>query len=163
MDDERFWGLVAEARAHAASVEGRATWLVASLVKLAPREVERWGQCFDRAMAQAYRWDLWGVATLLHQGHEDEERFADFRGWIVSLGREAFEAALADPDTLADHLVAETPEARAYLRIARTAYEKLTGNELPMTTMDLFASPFGKPIAASELATRFPRIAALRA
>ncbi|MCB9614661.1 MAG: DUF4240 domain-containing protein [Sandaracinus sp.] len=162
MDDERFWTLVGEAREHAPTVDGRAAWLVASLVRFGERDTERFGHCFDRAMARAYRWDLWGVATLVHQGHEDEERFADFRAWLVSLGRDAFEAALDDPDTLAEHLVVEKPEARAFLRVARTAYEKLTGNELPMTTMDLFASPTGAPIPASDLATRFPRVAALR-
>ena len=163
MDDDRFWGLIAEAREHAASVDARAAWLVGSLTKLPPRDVERWGHAFDRAMARAYRWDLWGIASLLHQGHEDEERFADFRAWLVSLGRVRFDAALEDPDTLAEPLATEPAEARSYQRVARTAYEKLTGNELPMTTMDLFASPSGKPIAASELATRFPRVAALRA
>lgn len=161
MDEEGFWALIAEARAHAPALEGQAAWLVAALVRAGSRDAERWGHCFDRAMMQAYRWDIWGVATLVHHGHEDEERFADFRAWMISLGKEAYAAALADPDVLAERLADGTPDGRPFHRIARSAYEKVTGTELPMTTMDLFASPVGSPIPASELTTRFPKVAAV--
>ncbi|MBX3249518.1 MAG: DUF4240 domain-containing protein [Myxococcales bacterium] len=160
MDEAELWALIDAARSHAPGVDGCAAWLVGALTQRGGREAQRFGQAFDHAMGRAYRWDLWGVATLVHDGHEDEERFADFRAWLISLGRDAFEAILADPDAVAPHLDGTVPNGRALSRVARVAFAQATGTELPLATMDLFANPRGEPIPASQLTTRFPRVAA---
>lgn len=58
-------------------------------------------QEFDAAMNRAYDYDLWGAAYLIHGGCSDDT-FWDFRTGLIALGKEIFEKALADPDSLAD-------------------------------------------------------------
>ena len=72
--------------------------------------------------------------------------------------REAFEAALEDPDSLAPH-VRKDIDGTPMAYVARDAYEKVTGSELPTPTLDLFAEPIGEPVLQSDLSTRFPRVA----
>jgi hypothetical protein len=56
---------------------------------------------FSRAMQRAYDHDLWAAAYLIHGGCGDDA-FWDFRAGLIALGREVFDAALANPDLLAD-------------------------------------------------------------
>lgn len=109
-------------------------------------------------MLRAYRWDLWGVSSMVH-GHEDQTGFVGFRAWLVSCGREAYDAALEDPDTLAPFIEPKV-DGTPLTYVARDAYEASMGSELPTATLDLFAEPAGEPIPPSDLPTRFPKIAA---
>ena len=55
---------------------------------------------FSDAMRRANDWSLWGAAYVIH-GVISDDMFWDVRAGLVALGREVFEAALADPDSLA--------------------------------------------------------------
>lgn len=55
---------------------------------------------FAGLMRRAFRWDLWDAATIIHGGCSDDG-FWDFRAGLIALGRKRYEAALADPDSLA--------------------------------------------------------------
>jgi uncharacterized protein DUF4240 len=87
----------------------------------------------DRLLAESYRWDLWAAAYLINGGCSDDG-FDYFRGWLVAQGRASWEAALADPDSLAD-LVADADlgddgvECEALLDAAAEAYEQVTGDD----------------------------------
>src|SRR5262249_783427 len=58
---------------------------------------ERWAK-LHRA---AHRWDLWGAAYLIGGGCSDDS-FIDFRSGLILRGKQVYEAAIADPDNLAD-------------------------------------------------------------
>lgn len=159
MDDAEFWALIDVAREHDPSPEGMARFLTHRLESLDARTIQRFDDRFSRNMMGLYRWELWGVSALVFGHHGDQESFMKFRSWIVSLGHGAYEEAITDPDSLARHLVAK-PDGEALCYVARTAYEKREGQELPTPTLDLFAEPRGEPIPASDLTTRFPKVAA---
>jgi len=55
---------------------------------------------FGEAMVRAMDYELWSGAYALHGGCSDDS-FWDFRAGLVALGRDHYEAALRDPDTLA--------------------------------------------------------------
>ena len=48
----------------------------------------------------AYKYGLWSAVRLM--GHATDDGFTDFRAWLISQGKEAYFAALKEPDTLAD-------------------------------------------------------------
>ena len=48
---------------------------------------------------RAYRWDSWAAAYSIGSGCSDDG-FTDFRYFLISMGREVFERALADPESL---------------------------------------------------------------
>lgn len=75
--------------------------LVKRLVKLPPEEIIDFDYWWNLLHAEAYNWDLWGAAYLLNGGCSDDG-FIDFRSWLILQGRDVFQTALTNPDTLAD-------------------------------------------------------------
>src|SRR5215210_5549489 len=81
---------------------------------------------FDEAMAAANRIDLWGAAYLVNGGCSDDG-FRDFRAWLVGRGRHVYEAALKNPDTLADILDGDPVDGFGLDVAAVRVYEAKTG------------------------------------
>ena len=154
--DELHWSYVEKSRA-AATPEGQAELLRGTLSQLSLEEIAGFDHWFWIQMQKLYSWELWGVASLA--GHDGEPAFLRFRGWVVSLGREAALGAVNDADSLATYIF-EGAEAPDFCHAGRDAYEEKAGSELPTATLNLFAKPRGTPIRDSELTTRFPRVAA---
>src|SRR5262249_27787935 len=76
----------------------------------------------------AYREDLWAAAGLINCGASDDG-FCYFRCWLVGRGKEVYEAAIEDPDSLADVVDLdrdEDYEAEIY-GAASNAWEQVTG------------------------------------
>jgi hypothetical protein len=102
MDEARFWKVISKAcRSNPREAEGWDERLQAALEKLEPDDIIEWNHIFDRLAAQAYTVDLWGAAYLINGGASDDG-FYYFRCWLIGMGREVYEAAVTDPDTLAN-------------------------------------------------------------
>jgi Protein of unknown function (DUF4240) len=102
MDQELFWRIIT--KACGSSVYETEEWaenLESALIGLKPEEIIEWNQIFDRLAASAYRIDLWGAAYIINGGASDDG-FYYFRCWLIGMGREVYEAAIANPDSLAD-------------------------------------------------------------
>ena len=78
------------------------------------------------------------AAVLIEHGFLGDDSFDDFRAGLVALGRTTFEAAVASPDSLADHpLVREIAAANDprwlgredMLFVASHAYAAVTGED----------------------------------
>ncbi|MFN8075371.1 MAG: DUF4240 domain-containing protein [Kineosporiaceae bacterium] len=185
MDEDTFWGLIESARTEVGDSVERADdiaeTLVSRLAGLSVEELVGFDTHVFRLLVESYRWDLWGAAYLINGGCSDDG-FDYFRGWLIAQGREAWDAALDDPDSLADVLRVEAPggephgrgadglECEEMLGVAAEAYERLTGGEegfedaLDLATegIALPAEPAGEEWDfddADELADRFPRLA----
>jgi hypothetical protein len=135
MDETEFWELVDASRAAAeGDPDEQADQLVERLVRLDPDAVLDFARHFESRYNRAYRWDLWGAAWVLLDGASDDA-FDFFRCWLIGQGREVYEGALHDPDTLADLLadfdeeVDGDGEELGYA--ADEAYEQLTGTVAP--------------------------------
>jgi hypothetical protein len=135
MDETEFWELVDTTReAAGGDPEEHADLLVERLVRLDPEAVLDFARHFEARYNRAYRWDLWGAAWLLLGGASDDA-FDYFRCWLIGQGREVFEGALNDPDSLAellddfDERVDGDGEELGYA--ADEAYEQLTGTVAP--------------------------------
>ena len=76
--------------------------LVAALGQRSVVEVLDWDRIQDELWVESYRRDLWGAAYLINGGCSDDG-FDYFRGWLLGQGQAIWQAALADPDSLADH------------------------------------------------------------
>ena len=135
MDETEFWELVDATReAAGGDPEEHADLLVERLVRLDPEAVLDFARHFEARYNRAYRWDVWGAAWLLLGGASDDA-FDYFRCWLIGQGREVFEGALHDPDSLAellddfDERVDGDGEELGY--VADEAYEQLTGTVAP--------------------------------
>ncbi|MCP3804234.1 DUF4240 domain-containing protein [Allokutzneria sp. A3M-2-11 16] len=163
MDENNLWRLVEEAAAGAADVEEQAERLTELLTGLAPIEVVEFERLFEVQLARADRWDLWAAAYVALGGCSDDG-FDYFRSWLISLGRKAFEVALADPDAMAGlgYDDEDFGDGEALMCAAGRAYRRLTGEELPEVALPP-GDTTGEPFDGDDwdgLVLRFPRIAA---
>lgn len=128
VDEIEFWRVIDDACG--ADRDDPDAWgerLTLVLRKLPPDEIVAWDRRFDDLTDAAYRWDLWAAAEVINGGASDDG-FYYFCCWLVGMGRAVYEAALADPDTLADVVdpAQDYHEAECYYA-ARQAWEDVTG------------------------------------
>jgi hypothetical protein len=106
MTEPEFWSHVAAARPRRDDPDAHADALVARLAKLPEPDILDFAHHWEAASARAYRRDLWAAAYLIQGGCSDDS-FQYFRWWLILQGRAVYEAALADPDALAEVLDGE--------------------------------------------------------
>jgi hypothetical protein len=159
MDDDRFWAFIGAARDAAGDdVEDRVAGLEQVLLDHHPDEVMAFQHKYDEMLARACRWDLRGAAHLL-VGSSSEDVFRHFRDWLLSEGEAVFEAALADPDSLADVQQEEDFELEAFGLVAAEVFEQMTDRPLPQGPSADPATPAGKAWHEDELPALLPRLA----
>jgi hypothetical protein len=164
MDDAAFWQLIADTRADAGNATDKQSDLIEQRLRRLPpgqiAEFERIRQELDR---QAYTYELWGAAYVIEDGCSDD-CFRDFRGYLISLGRDPYEAALRDPDSLAS--VAQDAETGNWENaddVAPDAYEGVADEDIPTGDSEPSGDPSGDPWDddhAEQLVQRYPRLAA---
>jgi hypothetical protein len=160
MDESRFWKLVDGARAQAGVNEGaRPSMLRTALADLPAIEIQAFQRLYDGAIARANHWDLFGAACLMNGGCSDDG-FRYFRDWLISEGRETYERALADPDSLADFAPRDVFELESFGYAAMEAYAEHSDRELERDFSDELAVPEGREWDTDELPRLFPRLAA---
>lgn len=154
MDLRTFWDIIEPGKDEEAPEES----LRCRLEALQPGELVWFQEHFDALHAAAYRWDIWGAAYLLEGGCSDDG-FIDFRYALISLGREVYEAALANADSLADVPIVPN-EIFGY--VAGEVYEEVTRQEMPRQALAQPHEPEGQRWDfdnAEECARRLPRLA----
>lgn len=124
MDEKRFWDIIAVG----CPVEPEASWveaLRAQLSRLPIEEIVSFARLLDAKLRAACTIDLWAVASLVHR--REAYDFLSFRNWLVSRGKPVYEAALSNPDTLAERLQTENDFMVDLAYITRLAWAKATG------------------------------------
>lgn len=106
MDAIEFWNLIEASARHSRDSKERAEWLVTQLVARPVEEIVGFEQVLDQQTNAAMSWLMWGAADRI-MGWCSDDSFIDFRAWLVGLGRNTFQAVVADPDALA-----QVPEIR---------------------------------------------------
>jgi hypothetical protein len=133
---DEFWAIIEDARTGVADTvtdaDEVADALVDRLSGFTPARIVEFELTFDEVTSAAYRLDLWAAAYLMNGGCSDD-CFDYFRGWLVAQGRDVWEAALADPDSLADIADEDTEDesfdGEGLLVAASRAYRRVTGGE----------------------------------
>jgi hypothetical protein len=97
MDYLQFWHLVDSTRGQ----PDRAEKLAKMLEAYSPDDIVRFRLLHDDLMGVANKVDLWGAAHTINGGCSDDG-FYYFREGLIELGRSVFDAAVKDPDSLAE-------------------------------------------------------------
>jgi uncharacterized protein DUF4240 len=164
LDEATFWQLIEETRSAAGNDTGRQTELLKDrLTQLSPQAIVDFARLragFDR---RAYTYDLWAAAYVIEDGCSDD-CFRDFRGYLISLGRSAYENALQNADSLAPFVQdAEQGNWENADNVAPDAYSSVTGDDFPFDTSDLSGPPDGTAFNENDIAgltARYPQLAA---
>jgi Protein of unknown function (DUF4240) len=101
MDVDAFWELIERSRQETSDQDARLEWLQRQLARQPTAEIVDFQVWLDRARRRADTWDMWGAAYLLCDSLCSGDGFWYFQVWLIGLGRDAFERAVADPDNLA--------------------------------------------------------------
>jgi hypothetical protein len=99
MPQRRFWALIEDARLSSSVCSA----LTAALKKLAAEEIIGFEHTLRRKLALAYVFPLL-AANYVIESYVSDDVFESFRAWLVSQGRQRFEAALSDPESICDWL-----------------------------------------------------------
>jgi hypothetical protein len=166
VDDQRFWAIIESGgRKALGDPERQLAAVRKGLKKEPPAEVRDFQRLFNRKMADAYSWDLWGAAYLINGGCSDDG-FAYFRAWLISQGQEVYAAALGNPDSLAGLMDTERDdyEFEELWGVAQEVYQELTAEEMPAVAYPEAAKPKGKRWDFDDdekMSRRFPTLAKL--
>ncbi len=170
MDTSQFWQLIDASRTQAHDDPQAQLDILADLLQALPAEEivafdHLLSQCFD----QSCTWALWGAAYVIGGGCSDDG-FDYFRGWLISRGAQTFAAALADPDSLAEHITdadEETGcEAEGWQSVAVDAWCAQTGQSyaafptIPLTNPQSAHGPVGEEWSEDDLEALYPRLCA---
>ena len=163
--EERFWAIVESTAHHAPASPQQTEALRDALAALPIEQVEEFDRILQQTMASSYSWDLWGAAYVINGGASDDG-FEYFRRWLISRGRRVFEAALADPDSLADLLPAGLDGPLEYEDFAYVAPEvweartKRPADTMPRGAAAYPSDPSGAPFEEDEAAlkARYPKL-----
>ena len=163
MTAEEFWKIVQKYCRE--GEEGKwADALMVGLEALGADEIVAWNDIFDALAAKAIRGDLRGVAYVIN-GDNSERGFYCFRSWLIGKGKKVYEAALEDPDSLADVVEPYVVAMSAIHGSAHRAWVNVTQKtwKEPYPSAKEEASSMAKKrwiFDASEK-QRFPRLAAM--
>jgi hypothetical protein len=141
MDVKTFWDLIKEA-------DGDDKRLQSLLQDEKPEEIRGFGDIFDVHVNKAFNWNLWAAAYLINGGCNEEE-FDEFIYWLIGKGKDIYEAAIEDPDSLVDHVKdnESTFDDRIIISIARALDRKGKAIEgravvtIPADLMEFKAKP----------------------
>jgi hypothetical protein len=100
MPAEKFWSIMERVAESDQDPDAQLRALRTALHELPLEDIISFEVAFRRYLNMAYTWELWGAAYVIHGGCSDDG-FEYFRRWLISRGRDVYEDALADPDSLA--------------------------------------------------------------
>jgi hypothetical protein len=130
MDEQQFWDIIGRSL-KAENAEEQVEFLSNELGKLTKDEILEFDFIFRQKHEDAYTWDLWAAAYTIQGGCSDDG-FVEFRAWLVYRGKEVFEKAIVNPDSLADlgrGKLEESEDAEDFYYLTADAYEEITGVE----------------------------------
>ncbi len=160
MTNDAFWEIIGRTKsASAGELEAQLEAIKIELSGLPESEVVEFDRIFGELKDRAYHWDLWGAAYIIGGGCSDDA-FMDFRNWLISMGRDVYENALADVETLADLEIGDDSFFEELAYVASEVYEQKTGGDIPYLPHDFPVDPVGEPWEekGDELERRFPRL-----
>ena len=159
MDIKEFWSLIHHSyEAANGDLNVQVELLVEKLVNGPTEEILAYDSIFQHLMDQANTATLWDAAEIIGCGCGYDD-FRDFRGWLIAHGKEIYENALADPESLVDVVkVNERARHEEFLYVSIYAHERKTGSPYfhrkEMRSIDV------KGVHEPEKEKRFPKLAA---
>jgi hypothetical protein len=164
MTEKMFWDLLAKARKRGAT-SACPHCLAKSLKKLRDDEVSDFSLMLYEKVCDLNSWRLWGAGYVI-AGDMSGDSFHYFRSWIVGVGKEAFEVAMKDPDSLGPFVDDKEEEINVdNERLEYVAIEVLRERGLKIDPRDRSTrsadnEPSDEPFEEETVASRFPKLAA---
>ena len=165
MTESQFWELVSRTSPSQNQTDLAET-LKQKLEPLSNQELRDFDKIFGQQMRRSYSWAVWGAAYII-TGCDSEYAFAEFRCFLISLGKDWYDKVVESPDELGN--LTQWPEKDGYAYpfldeydlIAGQIYEERADDELPYVPSGQ-ASPAGKKFShkKKQLKATYPLLSA---
>lgn len=131
MDDDRFWQMVEWANEQSdGDMEMKYWCLYVQILQLSPKEATAFSAIYDRHHDLSYSWSMAEACDILLDG-AGSDGFDDFRAALLSMGRQVYERAIDDPDSLAEvNASIETWRFESYSYAVMKAVNQVTGDDV---------------------------------
>lgn len=157
-DPDRFWAIIDETVDEDEDIQMAA--LEKALGKMTKAQLVAFHADYRRAHQAAYRHDLRGAFYIINGGCSDDG-FHYACDWLISRGRPVYEAALADPESLATHLGADEDAGfEEFGYVVYKVFENKFEDDFPQIDMPHPGDPEGEPWEEEDLPERFPKLTA---
>ncbi len=160
MTVDQFWNLVEKVHhASQGDMDKKCELLDAELRRLPLDEVRSFREYFYECKDRAYTWELWAAAYIIGGGCSND-KFSDFRSTLISMGRQTFEHALADPQWLADvDYDADMADYEGYQYVPGKVEHDLNGRQDFPRSRPHPKAPSGAEWDEDKVAKLFPKLA----
>lgn len=159
MDEDTFWKLIEASRIQSKdNYELQINILKTELLKLEPKEIEKFDNTFSALLAGSYNWNLWGASYVINGGCSDD-CFDYFRQYLIAHGKEKFYETIKNPDDCVYWIKSESEELWEGLQYsAYYAYKEKTGKEIPKTYKPDWTLK-GKKFNENTVQDKYPKLA----
>jgi Protein of unknown function (DUF4240) len=160
MTIDQYWNIIANVhQAAEGDMDKKCKLLEVELRRLSLDEVLSFHAQFYECQDRAYSWELWAAAYIIGGGCSDDS-FSDFRSTLISMGRQTFERALAEPQSLADmNYDAETAFYEGYQYVPSKVEKDLGGGRRFPRPFPHPKEPSGKPWEEEKVLELYPKLA----
>lgn len=173
MNLERFWTIIADSRSEFnpsrrdGNMDSQVARLRDALSELPAQNVGSFANTFTKLFHDAYRWDLWAAGYIIEAGCGDDG-FTDFRYWLISMGRDVYDNAMTDVESLADVAFAPGIEVTRFEEFGYIPHDVLRRRNTSEDDAGIMefkhpASPAGEEWEDDDLPTRFLKLTAAEA
>lgn len=125
MDKDAFWALIDAVNREVDNANQKAILRITKekLMALSPEDITMWSNIQYHYVDLADTKRMFTAGSKLN-GWISDDGFMDFRMWLISRGKEAYVAALKDPDSLARLDVSGMARFELYGYVSQEAYKK---------------------------------------
>ncbi len=130
MNESEFWNLIESAKRESQGDADRQVLLVSNTLERQPaRDIVDFDHLLHEQLRKSYTQELWAAAYIINGGCSDDG-FDYFRAWLIAQGKEIFEQAVKDPETLVDAAEPDS-EMELLLYAASNAFQTQTKTAFP--------------------------------
>ncbi|AWG22467.1 polymerase [Flavobacterium faecale] len=130
LPEDQYWAIIEKSKEANVTQAYQEIFITNELEKLTPKEIIGFRLRTDKLLFDTYKSNLWCAAYIMNGGTDGG--FDYFRCWIIAQGKDAFNKAVANPDSLAD-LVQEGKESyefEGFWFVAMNAFMNKTDHEI---------------------------------
>ncbi|GGG52544.1 DUF4240 domain-containing protein [Bizionia arctica] len=131
LDETVFWNIVDLSFEKTKNQDDQEKFLVKEIEKLTPKQMIGFRLRTDKLLYDTYNSEMWCAGYIMNGGCSDDG-FEYFRNWIISLGKEKYQKAKENPDSLISEYNTSTEfyEFEGFWYVALTAFNNKTGKDL---------------------------------
>jgi hypothetical protein len=129
MTEAIFWSLIEQSRAESKTRPKQIFQILQEkLTRFSSDEILRFDHILHEILRFGYRSNMLAAATIINVT-SDLDELNEFESFIIMQGKEVWDNALKNPDSLADMEVEDEAKCSELLEIPEKAYEQASGEE----------------------------------